>query len=239
MRISGIYKIVNRINGKSYIGSSVNITFRWYVHKYELNSQIHDNIHLQRAWNKYGKENFNFEIIEEVPQNELLKKEQKYLNECKSNPRLYYNEVYEAGGFIDRKGINNGFYGKTHTKEVREKISKVHKGKIVPKEVKKKISENNARYWKGKHISEETKKKISIGNTGKIRTNEEKEKLKSVMLENRYNISAKNYSFTNRVTNEIYNGTQYDFRKKYNLKQYNVSRLVNKIRPSHKNWILS
>ena len=60
--ISGIYKITNNVNGKFYIGSSQNISRRWYDHKRELRIQKHHNKYLQRAWNKYGEENFSFEI---------------------------------------------------------------------------------------------------------------------------------------------------------------------------------
>ena len=49
----GIYKIENKVNGKVYIGQSVNIKKRWKQHKYELNSNNHVNKHLQASWNKY------------------------------------------------------------------------------------------------------------------------------------------------------------------------------------------
>jgi group I intron endonuclease len=63
----GIYEIRNLINNKVYIGSSYNIKNRWSQHKQELNKNIHNNYHLQSAWNKYGKNNFSFKIIEEIP----------------------------------------------------------------------------------------------------------------------------------------------------------------------------
>ena len=61
-RISGIYKIVNKINGKYYVGSSKDvINYRWIHHKRALRSNRHKNDYLQNAWNKYGED--NFEII--------------------------------------------------------------------------------------------------------------------------------------------------------------------------------
>ena len=58
--ICGIYKIENRVNHKIYIGQSVDIYTRWYNHKHSLRNGIHYNKHLQKSWDKYGEENFEF-----------------------------------------------------------------------------------------------------------------------------------------------------------------------------------
>ena len=63
MKTSGIYKIVNKINGKYYVGSSKNIPVRWSDHKETLNKSSHYNVHLQRSWKKYGNHNFEFVIV--------------------------------------------------------------------------------------------------------------------------------------------------------------------------------
>ena len=57
-KICGIYKITNKINGKCYIGQSNDIIKRWKT-EYKW---YHINSHLQSAFNKYGLENFDFEI---------------------------------------------------------------------------------------------------------------------------------------------------------------------------------
>ena len=62
----GVYKITNLVNGKVYIGSSVNIKSRKWKHFYSLSHNKHQNQHLQRAYNKYGKENFSFEILKHI-----------------------------------------------------------------------------------------------------------------------------------------------------------------------------
>ena len=72
--ISGIYKIVNVTNNKCYIGYSSDIFKRFGQHKYKLKNSIHENCHLQRAYNSYGEESFSFEIIEdetEIPKSQL------------------------------------------------------------------------------------------------------------------------------------------------------------------------
>ena len=60
----GIYLIRNKINNKVYVGQSVNIKDRWSNHKRELEKGIHYNDHLQKSYNKYGKINIEFKVIE-------------------------------------------------------------------------------------------------------------------------------------------------------------------------------
>lgn len=63
---TGIYTITNKTTGKIYVGST-HRTFkrRWYEHKNDLRNNKHYNKHLQRAWDKYGENDFLFEILEE------------------------------------------------------------------------------------------------------------------------------------------------------------------------------
>lgn len=77
MNKTGIYKITNKINGKYYVGSSSYINQRWSTHRKLLNKNKHYNPHLQNAWEKYGKESFDFIVIEEIEILHLLKREQK------------------------------------------------------------------------------------------------------------------------------------------------------------------
>lgn len=140
---SGIYQIKNLVNGKSYIGSSNNIKKRWTVHISRLNKNRHANPHLQNAWNKYGKNNFLFEILHEVSECCLVNVEQQYLNNIKLNPRRYYNVVYDAAApsrgkrapektrkkmSMAHSGKRNHFYGKHHTAESNLKNRNFHIG---------------------------------------------------------------------------------------------------------------
>ena len=61
---SGIYEIVNLVNGKRYVGSAVSFECRWREHRRQLNADRHHSRHLQRSWNKHGAEAFSFRIIE-------------------------------------------------------------------------------------------------------------------------------------------------------------------------------
>lgn len=60
---SGIYTIVNNVNGKVYVGSSILLASRWRTHVSDLGLNIHDNQHLQSSWNKYGPSVFVFEAV--------------------------------------------------------------------------------------------------------------------------------------------------------------------------------
>ena len=102
--ISGIYSIYNSVNGKTYIGSSTNIKYRWYNHRSHLRKNDHKNKHLQNDWNKYGENVFEFSIIEEVSTDNLHKIEQMYLDIANKLPDRYYNLTYDImGGMCNKK----------------------------------------------------------------------------------------------------------------------------------------
>jgi group I intron endonuclease len=97
---SGIYRIINSANGKIYIGSSIDLDRRRKQHFVELLKDEHCNSHLQNAYNKYGKENFTFEILEIITDQDnikqvLLDREQFYIDTL--NPE--YNICKIAGAF--------------------------------------------------------------------------------------------------------------------------------------------
>jgi len=75
-----IYKITNLINGDFYIGSTQNLYKRYYTHIRDIRSNKQSCVKLIRAINKYGESNFKFEIIDECEPNNILKKEQYYLD---------------------------------------------------------------------------------------------------------------------------------------------------------------
>lgn len=82
-RICGIYRITNKLNGKSYIGQSKDIMSRWQQHIWH--SEKHDiNFILSNALRKYGKDMFIWEILEECPQDELNQREIFYINKYRT-----------------------------------------------------------------------------------------------------------------------------------------------------------
>jgi len=89
----GIYKIINKLNEDCYVGSSTRLKDRKARHFRDLKNGIHHSVILQRAIDKYKIENFEFEIIEECSKDELLVKEQYYMDLL--NPK--YNVCKIAG----------------------------------------------------------------------------------------------------------------------------------------------
>lgn len=149
MNKGGIYQIRNLINGKTYIGSAIYFNTRWYRHKSNLRNNRHHNKHLQRSWNKYGEQNFVFEILEEIKNKLfLLQREQYYIDLLKSYDLNFgYNVCKIAGSSLGIK----------LTEQHKEKISRANKGKN--------------HYNFGKHLSEEHKKKLSKSHLGQVAWN--------------------------------------------------------------------
>lgn len=80
--ITYIYKITSEINNKVYIGSSCDYDRRVKEHLNELTKRKHNNMHLQNAFNMYGKDEFIFEVIDEIDgsRKDGYELEQKYIN---------------------------------------------------------------------------------------------------------------------------------------------------------------
>lgn len=105
---AGVYAIINLVNGKFYIGSSIGMNTRWWNHLIDLRNGTHENAHLQNSFNKYGEENFIFQIIEEVDFDEndkvasvklVRKLEQIYLDYYQPfDKEIGYNLNREANG---------------------------------------------------------------------------------------------------------------------------------------------
>lgn len=91
----GIYKITNQINGKNYIGQSVDIKTRWRKHK-----ESKKDYPLYRAFRKYGIDNFTFEILEECPILELNAKEQYYIEKYNAIKNGYNQKIVFDDGIV-------------------------------------------------------------------------------------------------------------------------------------------
>ena len=215
-KVSGIYILLNKINNKWYVGSSVNIVReRYRHHKNMLRKNIHHCLHLQRAWNKYGENCFEFHIVELVNEN-ITDVEQLYLNYGKMNCRyMMYNTAEDA--IAPTRGLKL-------TEEHKRKISFSGRGKQVGKlNPMWKIGNKHPLY--GKKQTDESKRKNSESN--KIAQRGERN--------SRYDHS--HYTFHNKLTGEIFVGTRYEFYTKHNTKN-NIHTLINGKTKSVKGWIV-
>lgn len=142
----GIYKITNNINGKIYIGQSNNIKRRFSEHKTKgKESRILVDISIQ----KYGEENFSFDIIEECPVDKLNERETYWINFYKQNSVLYN---LSDGGDFQSVGYNNGrsILTEDDIKIIRNAYDKHLRRKDVYEQFKDKISFSTfANIWSG------------------------------------------------------------------------------------------
>ena len=151
--MSGLYYIENKVNGKRYVGQSINVRRRLLRHKCDLRGNKHINKHLQNAWNKYGEDNFKFQVIKKCDSEALLEEEMKYIKK--------YGTF--GGGYNLTPGGESGsvsFLGKKHTLESREKMRIAKIGKKLPKTTIKAMKES-AKGFDGPH-TEESKRKMSL-----------------------------------------------------------------------------
>lgn len=103
----GIYCIENTINQKKYIGLSRDMERRWYVHRWNLDTNQHENSYLQRAWNKYGANAFMFYVLEECDPLVLGQREKYYIEKHNSHNRMLgYNLTRGGEGSCDREVID-------------------------------------------------------------------------------------------------------------------------------------
>jgi group I intron endonuclease len=147
---SGIYKIINKIDGKYYVGSSKNIQYRWTEHKRQLNNNCHHNDFLQRTWNKYGSDSFDFIIVESTDIDKTLLTEQKYLDIAKTEQDKCYNLKFKVtGGDPGQDGrdkIRIKMTGRKLSSETKEKISKSKMHGTVKKDNKTKLKDRKLRH---------------------------------------------------------------------------------------------
>ena len=83
-KISCVYRIHNTISDKSYIGSTNDLRRRIKKHRDELTANNHKNQHLQRSYNKYGRESFDVYVEELVEVENLIEKERFYIDKYNS-----------------------------------------------------------------------------------------------------------------------------------------------------------
>lgn len=195
--ISGVYAI--EIADKIYIGSTKDFRLRWHLHLYDLKSNRHHNVHLQRMWNKYQE--VVFSIICCCPISYLIGMEQYHIDkhwdgnkkcmniapvagrtEGVKRPDLSLRNISNRGRKASeevkqkmsesRKGLNTWTKGTKASEETRKKLSEAGKGRRWSEESKKKVSESK----KGVVFSEETRRRMSESAKNKPPISEETRK---------------------------------------------------------------
>jgi len=215
----GIYEIRNMLNGKQYVGSSVNIRTRLGEHVNDLNKGKHHNARLQHAWNKYGAGAFAFDVLEVVGDvKNLIEREQCWLDALAPQYNLYLNARSRLGiphsaetkARISAAKMNPSQEtrdriseaNRNRSLEARARMSESHRGKILSEETKAKIAEANRQRGyefyaevgakrRGHRHSPESIAKMRQVQAGKQISNEQREKLRAANLGKRHSEDTK------------------------------------------------
>lgn len=145
---AGVYLISNNVNGKCYVGSTIHLDQRRKQHFSRLAHNKHVNKHLQNAYNKYGREAFEFEVLEIIDIDDSIK-ENLLMRE-----QFWIDNLKPAYNILPVAGSNLGYH---HTEETKQKISNSTKGVKKSESHVKHIREGQ----KGRVLSEEHKAKLS------------------------------------------------------------------------------
>ena len=160
---SVVYRWVNKINNKSYIGSTTDFSTRFYKY-YSLNHLIKNKTSIHNAIVKYGYSKFSLEILEYCNVKNTIVREQYYLDKFKPE----YNILQIAGsslGFKHSEETINFFKNERKvSEETRKNLSLAATGRKLTEEDKYKISNKRT----GIKLSEETKAKLSAVTTALI-----------------------------------------------------------------------
>jgi group I intron endonuclease len=204
---SGIYIIKTKINNRFYIGSAINLYSRMHTHLTHLKQNKHCNLKLQRFVNKYGIENIFFECIELCEKENLIIREQFYIDTLKP----FYNIAKIAGSTLGikitkeqseklsklRKGKQNSL-GRRYSKETIIKMSESAKKRgLHPNFIKASIKSNTGR----KHTKESIKKRVD--KQKKINIIQQKEIIELLSKGVFQNDIAKIYNVSQRVISKI------------------------------------
>lgn len=184
-----IYKIVNKINGKLYVGQT------WDTLKHRFNNHKYGNkqcIKLSRAIAKYGTQNFDIESI-------LIAHTQEVLDYWE----IYFIKNLDtiANGYNIREGGSRG----KHSLESRRKMSEVRKGIIFSEETKRRIKMNN------RAGEFDVRKKISLSNAAKTTLYDIKEIKKLAKSGIRQTEIAKKFSISKSYVSKIVNNVRRNF----------------------------
>ena len=150
MKICGIYRITNTITGDFYIGSSKDIKRRWKEHKCKSSWGRYPNNPMYQDFQKFGLNNFAFEILAEVEIDSLKETEQKFIemlnptynsNNAKGHDveryKQYYKEYQKSEKYKEYQKSDK--YQESHRK-ASNKYQKSERGKKYQKEYQKKYN---------------------------------------------------------------------------------------------------
>lgn len=91
----GVFQIRNKINNKVFIESSVDLVAIWNRLRFQLNMGSHPNVALQKDWKELGEENFAYEILSEIQQEDGVQVD--YRKEAKKLEAMFIEDLQPFG----------------------------------------------------------------------------------------------------------------------------------------------
>lgn len=182
-----IYKIVNLVNNKVYIGQTTRtLEERYKEHLNHAKSNDRDGL-LYKAMNKYGLENFKISMLEEVDNNKLNEREIYYIALYKATQKRFGYNMTEGGNGISSlppeveklraDKISKALSGRKQPADLIEKRTAKLRGRKRTPEQRMRISlAHEGKSHKGTPCSEEKKEKLRKANLGKKQSEETKQK---------------------------------------------------------------
>lgn len=173
-KVTGIYLIRCLSSGKRYVGSSVDVFLRWRQHRNSLRAQTHGNVHLQRAWNIHGEENFEFKMLYFCTPLRLVELEEHYIRVLgAADPSRGYNleKIVNGRQVVSaetRTKLSVKAEGRRHTEATKQKLR--DKNSMQNPETRAKVSAamKGRKPWiAGRRHTEETRAKMSAAKKGK------------------------------------------------------------------------
>ena len=159
----GIYKIINVINNKFYVGSAVDLKRRKTRHYSELRTGKHKNRHLQSAWNKHGENAFVFVVVEEAKDmDDLLVMENRWLKDHVGKSYCYNIGIDATAPMLGKAKELSPTWGYSHTEDAKQKISEASKARVQTDEEKAK----RIKTMQGHQVLPSTRAKISATLSG-------------------------------------------------------------------------
>lgn len=180
-----LYKITNMLSSKVYIGQSDKETERWRQHKYFAKYPEKTRQYIHRAMNKYGIDNFIYEVIATCrTDGDADETEKLLIQQYDSQNQDYGYNIAPGGSAAWNRGLppeQQPMYGKTQSDYQKQRMSEVHTGKIAPhsrewKDNMSKIMKGRKNTWFSKMV--ETRK----ANGSFIISEEEKNRLRTLMV---------------------------------------------------------
>lgn len=236
-RTAGVYQIRNTLDGKVYIGSSVNIKKRLQTHRYELKKGIHCSKHMQAAWNKHGGDSFTFDTLLVCGKENLILYEQTICDGMKANNRDHgYNKLIlvdshkgmkltkeqkKARSLVLPHGPAHHNYGKDWGAIGREALAlskknchpltDAHKANLAASKRGKKMPEGFSEIMRqarlGKTMSEETKRRKA--NARKNMSFQKAEEIRKASCDGIFLVArlAENFGVSKKVVRSVLAGT--------------------------------